>query len=199
MTTKPKVLCLHGFCRQSEDLKKTGFMKVLSTHYDLVYADAPHQLAEGSRAWFYYDAEEPTKVDWTNIVTADPDKLLGHQESLNYLQNLLAQDPTITAIFGFSQGAAMLSLLAYSNLLPQRITKLIFACGFHPLSQSYNCSLPSLHIMGIKDQTIPNPLSLALLQNYPNGVLVKHEGTHVIDVKACYKSQYKNFLIESHL
>lgn len=200
-----KALCLHGFGSNKHSLRRSSFTKLLEKYYDLVYINAPHSIVQAfydpndeethAFGWFYYDEEDNSKVDWSNIVTDDLSKLIGYQESLNLLTEIL-KDESITLIYGFSQGAAILSLMVTLNMIPSHIKKIIFGCGFSPYSihREQKIQIPSLHIIGRHDSVIKMDMSISLSEEYISPVIVIHEGKHVIDNKSCYKIIYKRFL-----
>jgi predicted esterase len=118
----------------------------------------------------------------------------------------LNNNTDIVGIFGFSQGAAMLSLLTASNVLPKNIKFLIFACGFIPVEFEHKLDIISMHIIGNLDTVILpkfskelsnifiNPLIIESNYNLSGYLKVKPVYKHDVNCNSSCKKQYKLFI-----
>lgn len=157
------------------------------------------------RAWYTCyddDDERGLQMDWSR--KHQWHELLGIDESIALVQRQLSRSH-YDVILGFSQGGALLSLLA--KVVPEmaRHYRLIFVGAFDPLDEaalfprlSLPGSLPrqsglsglstlprhhhptTLHIMGSGDQVIPMEWSIELAQFFPHSLVLQHPGGHII-------------------
>lgn len=192
------VLCLHGYGGSGPELSHNSFVKLLKQFYKPVFLTALNtKMDHGDelRCWYHYKTDSQ---DWLEQIvnTKSLDDLVGVHDSLSYLSKYLNDHPDIECIFGYSQGAGIIALLVKLKLIPSTVRKLIFACGFMPLmdSDTMKCDTPSLHIMGLNDETIPPVLSRRLTEYFTDPMIVEHQGTHVIDMKSIHKNIYRDFL-----
>jgi predicted esterase len=182
---RKKFLILHGF-GQDETAIKTRMKSTMSHHKNAEYHFllAPHVLPDGkSLAWFAYDEEKPTEIDWDNLIGKKECKeLFGLDESLEYIVKHIALG-SYDAILGFSQGAAMLALLTMHIDLSDKL--LIFVGGFIPIVNFKPLDvtlkpLQTLHVIGKKDTIVKPCFSEALASIYKDSRTLIHNNAHVI-------------------
>ncbi|XP_029641671.1 esterase OVCA2 isoform X4 [Octopus sinensis] len=117
-----RMLCIHGY-RQNAQLfrEKTGsFRKLLKNKVEFVFVSAPNKIPvntddgehEGKdikdideRGWWfsredkYFHAQEETNC------------CIGYEQSIEMIKNVLKEQGPFDGLFGFSQGASLVSLL----------------------------------------------------------------------------------------
>jgi predicted esterase len=127
-------------------------------------------------------------------------------------------------LFGFSQGAALASLLvglrSHDGLVGNRLGSpesgilrqsesltfdfAVMAGGFvvadADLAGLYgersNYDLPSAHIIGRSDAVVPNEASFRLASKFDNPLILEHEGGHVISNAPQIREEFRTFLEE---
>ena len=147
----------------------------------------------------------------------------GLEESLAKIQQLWdddAEDGNFVGILGFSQGSRLAHLISLLHTVTNGIAfrglqSVVHVSGYHSpippelLSYANEChleeyrdkiikenvriSIPSLHVMGEKDQLIPLQSSEELLAFYSNPSIHLHPGGHHVPVKARDIEQYLAF------
>jgi len=189
-----KMLCLHGFGQSSTVFNKrlASFRSKIKNKYEFIIPQAPFRLPqlnkenlteEPAYAWYYYSKETPDKVIWSDMFDKIPDidSLYGLQDSIDLINKTLSDNPDIEYILGFSQGAALLSLLCLLGIIKSD-KKLIFVSGFYPLKYD-TCKTfthKSMHIIGEADEVIPPKASVDLSKFFTDPVFVYHKGEHII-------------------
>ena len=145
---KIKVLCFHGFNQNKEKFIRKA-SAVRNTHkakYEFVSFNAPTQIGMiddidniniqvPSYCWYYYSQEDPPNIEWTKVFNTieSVDQLHGFLKSVEHVKELL-QNNTYDYYFGYSQGAAFLSLLIELNIInSSNAKKVVFCNGFYPL------------------------------------------------------------------
>lgn len=182
------MLCLQGFNQNHEMFQQRSatFRNKLKSKYDFVCPDAPYQLPNGNRAWYVYNEQSPLEYDWNEILDSydSTDKLYGFDASKQLIQQILKDNPDITCVQGFSQGAAFLSILCAQGIIPDHID-VVFVAGFYPLKWSTTvqtkCKHRSIHVIGLQDEVIQPALCRRLAQDLFNEPTIQeHNGKHVI-------------------
>ncbi len=160
---RPRILCLQGFGQSTADfhvkLASLRNHKNYKKKYEFVMLEAPHELTEQKRCWFYYDETNRCNVDWTS--SKQEKDLLGLDVTIDLLKETLSEN-TFEMILGFSQGGALLSLLCKKKLVPEN-TKVAFVGSFHPIADDEfkTSDYPSIHVYGQQDEVIPMKSSQA--------------------------------------
>ncbi|KAI7862808.1 serine hydrolase-domain-containing protein [Spinellus fusiger] len=204
---KLKILCLHGFGQNATVFEKkcARFTKDLSGTVDFVYKTAPHRieapdattvgersmdLVECSKesetfAWWY-----PSRYSFSGKYNH------GSEATMTCLTQILLEEGPFDGVMGFSQGAAvgsLLQLLLVHSTLPEFIAKdiahppfrfVIVLSGYkddhkgaiHHVYKSPKLPSPSLHIIGETDTVVLEEASLALSHQFINPTLFRHPG-----------------------
>lgn len=188
-----RVLCLHGYNGSGDILREQ--MKPLTVgledRVEFIYVDAP-SLSRGDHGWWHHEFHgwERTR-DWMN-------DLFGRQD--------------FDGIFGFSQGAALVSLLVgmrskerqAASRKPLSFDFAVMVGGFRSDSPKhsdlYACresyTLPSLHIMGHSDSIVPIEDSRDLCDHFTSPVVIEHPGGHIIPSVSSIREEVTRFLLQ---
>jgi predicted esterase len=193
--SKPQILCLHGYGSTSSILKQimSKHIEKLEPHYELLFIEGIHKARDG-KCWFYYDPKFGNNLDW-KIVTKE--QILGLEESINYINDIIKNLTNFHAIIGFSQGAAFANIIAHQFEVP----RVIFCSGFlvqHPQSAS-QISTNSLHIYGEEDSLITPDLSEQLSEIYTNKQILTHEKGHIFPSNGVSRKVILQFLSHSQM
>ena len=206
---KLRVLCLHGY-RQNETIfrERSGALRKLVKKYiDFVFVTAPHVIPEDTnvaredgeqeRGWWF---SRPNRSYNALDVT---DTCIGFEESLKFIQDVFESQGPFDGVLGFSQGAALVSLLCVlrndlSNKIEFRFAILI--AGFqslvsphqHMYSDPIDC--PSFHTIGSSDGVIPTHSSEELLSKFVNGTAYRHSGGHYVPASPQLRTVLTEFL-----
>ncbi|KAF2162195.1 hypothetical protein M409DRAFT_27573 [Zasmidium cellare ATCC 36951] len=151
MSTRLKVLCLHGFTSNgtvhAHQLRR--ITKALP-EYDFIFPDGPHEVDISSQT----DLSKPENQAWTDLVTSmgtsghrawwfsrdgnwqngETGGFYGLEKSLDFIGNLLLEKGPVHAIWGFSQGACFSGMLC--SLLQEKLAN-------HPLRKHMPAQLPT--------------------------------------------------------
>ena len=108
----------------------------------------------------------------------------GWERTRDWAAALFQREARFDGLFGFSQGAALTSLLV--GMVP--VDFAVMVGGFRsdsPLhadlyAATENYRLPSLHVIGQADRVVPARDSLRLAAQFTAPVVVRHPGGHVI-------------------
>lgn len=210
-----KILCIHGYRQNAQSFRqKTGaFRKLIKKKAELVFITAPNCVPpldtaaddsaeasggnddEGSGWWFsrpdnYFHAQDPS------------DCCRGYDLSLETIVQAIKEQGPFDGVLGFSQGAAMVSLLL-GEQEKQSETWFRFAilvAGFRSRSSPHDAlyekkiAIPTLHVFGETDKVIPKDMSEDLLQYYKDAVTLQHQGGHFIPAGSQEKKVYLKFL-----
>jgi hypothetical protein len=175
---KARVLCLHGYHGSGSILRRQmrPLAEGLTSTVEFVYADAP-SLAAGDFGWWHLNFK-------------------GWERTRDWAVSLFARQPRFDGVFGFSQGAALTSLLVgmrapdgqVSEQKPLTFDFAIMVGGFRsdsPLHAELYAStdsfeLPSLHVIGRTDTIVPSADSRILAAQFTSPIVLEHPGGHVI-------------------
>lgn len=120
----PAILLLHGFGSNEEDL--FSFASELPEEYYIISARAPQDLQPYGHAWF------PIVFDYMGNKTINPQEVFEAREILKkFIEDLLEKypiDPKNFNLVGFSQGAILSYLLAFSY--PEKFNKVVALSGY---------------------------------------------------------------------
>jgi pimeloyl-ACP methyl ester carboxylesterase len=165
-----RILCLHGY-HGSAAIMRNQIAPVAATlpaEVELVFVDAP-SLSSGDFGWWH-------------------DGFRGWDRTRDWMIELVGLQQ-FDGIFGFSQGAALVGLLAAlreAESAPISFELAIMIGGFtSPLPQHahlfrHKLSVPSLHVMGRADGIVSIRASQLLAARFANPVIIEHGGGHVI-------------------
>lgn len=150
---------------------------------ELIFVDAP-SLSRGDYGWWH-------------------DGFRGWERTRDWVLDLAARD-RFDGVFGFSQGAALTGLLAaLQQSDPKTALRFLFAVmvgGFashepqHAALFERVITLPSLHVMGTSDGSVPMQDSLRLADRFEDPVIVQHPNGHVIPSAATITSRIAQFI-----
>jgi pimeloyl-ACP methyl ester carboxylesterase len=187
-----RVLCLHGYHGSARILREQ--MKPLTAELEgtveFVHLDAP-SLSRGDFGWWHHEFR-------------------GWESTRDWMAELFEQQPHFDGVFGFSQGAALASLLVgmrgpeadASGRKPLAFEFAMMVGGFrsdapqhadlYASQESY--ALPSLHIMGRGDGVVPIEDSRVLAAQFTSPVVLEHPGGHVIPGTRAVRDEVRLFL-----
>lgn len=163
----------------------------------------------GHQAW-WFAREDPASSD------AEKGSYEGLERSLDYLGDFIRKEGPIHVIWGFSQGACFAGLLTAllsshlrdhplrSNLPADPILPSagIFVSGFRARFPQYDniyakgIDVPTLHIIGEKDDAVSPEKSEALMKVCLNPNVLRHAGGHIIPSSEEHQATIVKFLRE---
>lgn len=163
----------------------------------------------GHRAWWF------ARDAGSN--SAEAGSYDGLERSLDYLGDYIQREAPIHAIWGFSQGAcfaALLTALLSKQLKDHPLRKYlpvslgppsasIFVSGFRARFPQYDSIyasgivVPTLHIIGEKDNDVSPQKSEALMKACRDPVVLRHAGGHEIPSLAEHQATIVKFLREN--
>lgn len=189
-----RVLCLHGYHGSADILRQqmNPLVSGLDSDLEFVCVDAP-SLAAGDFGWWHHNFR-------------------GWERTRDWAVDFFSRHEHFDGVFGFSQGAALTSLLVglrapdgqASQQRPLTFEFAMMVGGFRSDSpihadlyasqESYR--LPSLHIIGDSDQVVPATDSRVLARQFASPVVVTHRGGHVIPGTPPVRREVTRFLGE---
>ena len=168
-----RVLCLHGYHGTGATLRRqmASLAGALPADIEFVYIDAP-SLASGGFGWWH-------------------EGFSGWEHTRDWITGQLRTGPRIDGLLGFSQGAALTGLLAALRESPQAPGGLdfrfaIMVGGFTSFLPQHAdlfprpLTIPSVHVAGRGDGTVPLSDSLQLAGRFAGPLVLEHSGGHVI-------------------
>jgi predicted alpha/beta hydrolase family esterase len=170
MPTTTRVLCLHGYHGSAAILRRqiAPLAVTLPSQIELMFVDAP-SLADGDFGWWH-----PGFRGW--------------ERTHDWAIELLSSEP-VDALFGFSQGAALVGLLAAvaeTGSASIRFDAAIMVGGFTSTQPQHaglfarKLTVRSVHVAGRRDSIVPIGDSMLLAGRFTDPAVVVHEGGHVI-------------------
>ncbi|ESP03179.1 hypothetical protein LOTGIDRAFT_224587 [Lottia gigantea] len=209
-----RILCIHGYRQNEQSFReRTGaFRKLTKKYAELVFITAPNvvppleSLEENStdtknddqRGWWFSRSDDYFRAQ------DETDCCKGYEESLDVIKKAFISQGPFDGVLGFSQGAAMVSLLCgLQELEPEACPKISFAimvASFKSRSIPHcklyekKVTIPTLHVFGDTDKVIPKEMSEELLVHYENPVILEHPGGHFIPASSPQKKVYVDFL-----
>jgi pimeloyl-ACP methyl ester carboxylesterase len=187
-----RILCLHGYHGSAHILRSQmrALVEDLQPVAEFVYVDAP-SLAAGDFGWWHHNFR-------------------GWQRTREAIVSLFGREPRFDGIFGFSQGAALASLLVglrapdgqVSADTPLSFDFAVMVGGFrsdsadhaHLYASKDNYTLPSLHIIGHADRIVPAQDSRTLAAQFASPTVLEHAGGHVIPGTPQIRHGFADFL-----
>lgn len=127
----------------------------------------------------------------------------GFDETLKVILKAFDEQGPFDGILGFSQGAAAVAILCglrNINEFSHHFDFVILAAGFLSRAEDhyhlFKChfNIPSMHIIGVKDECITKDLSDKLAELFEKPHVVYHEGGHYFPVKGLAAIEYRPFL-----
>lgn len=171
----------------------------------------PSENCRKKFAWLVaHDFNGRSEADW-KIADGPFDPLQYQQQtdgcdvSVAYLKTVFSQEGPFDGILGFSQGAAMATLVStqQGRLKAEMDFRFVILCSGFPLKlpelDRELINFPSLHIFGSnhgKDRQIANQASRDLASLFDDGcrVIIEHDCGHIIPTRSPYIDEIKNFL-----
>jgi pimeloyl-ACP methyl ester carboxylesterase len=204
-----RVLCLHGYHGSADILRQqmeplvSGLdsadldsappnSALLDWDLEFIYVDAP-SLAAGDFGWWHHNFR-------------------GWERTRDWAVDFFSRHEHFDGVFGFSQGAALTSLLVGLRAPDGRVTEqrpltfefAMMVGGFRSDSPIHadlyarqeNFLLPSLHIIGDSDRVVPAADSRVLARQFVSPVVLAHSGGHVVPGTAPIRREVARFLGE---
>ncbi len=189
-----RILCLHGYHGTADILRDQmrPLVQDLQPVAEFVYLDAP-SLATGDFGWWHRNFR-------------------GWQRTRDWIVSLFGREPRFDGVFGFSQGAALTSLLVglrspdgrVSANTPLAFDFAVMVGGFrsdsadhdHLYAATESYTLPSLHIIGKADRIVPAQDSRILAAQFTSPTVLEHAGGHVIPGTPHIRHGFTDFLNE---
>jgi predicted esterase len=206
---KLRILCLHGYRGNATTLRLQ--MRPLTQDLDplaeFVCVDAPSR-AMGSFGWWHAvsndgDDSKPAGVGQPTM------RYEGWSETKAWLVSLFQQSAPFDGVFGFSQGAALTSLLVGLRNPCEAESRISFdfammAGGFASGDRSHanlyqwkaEYDLPSVHIIGASDFVVPDSHSDRLASLFREPLILRHSGGHVVPGDPHVRNSVAAFLQE---
>jgi pimeloyl-ACP methyl ester carboxylesterase len=157
---------------------------------DFVHVDAP-SLSGGDFGWWHLNFR-------------------GWERTRDWAVSLFRREPPFDGVFGFSQGAALTSLLVGMRAVDGRVSAAkplsfdfaMMVGGFrsdspahaHLYASAESYELPSLHIIGRADTVVPSADSRVLAAQFKSPVVLEHSGGHVIASTPAIRQGVSDFL-----
>ncbi|KAF9406509.1 hypothetical protein HW555_013152 [Spodoptera exigua] len=208
---KLKILCLHGYMQNAKKFKaKLGaFRKLVDKYAYLVFMSAPHVVGDSTgrgdedtaRSW-WFNAEDNT---YSGKCLGGP--AIGFEQTLEAIRLAVVEHGPFDGLMGFSQGACLVGILAsmqQKELLPFKFKFAMIISGFcseslvHKGFYDQIINLPSLHVYGEGDSTIPKEMSESLINLFRSPVVVEHTDGHYVPTTGAVKAAYEDFLAEMY-
>ncbi|KNA15046.1 hypothetical protein SOVF_101800 isoform B [Spinacia oleracea] len=214
--------------------RTAALAKKLKSLAELVFVNAPHELpfiyqprksekecisssppptknCSKKFAWLVApDFQQKEAIHWESINSSfDPlqyqQQTEGFPESLSYLKSVVSNEGPFDGILGFSQGAAMASLLCAERKrlnLELGFRFVILCSGFAVNLAGYekgSITCPSLHVFGNEDggdRQISSGFSRDLSSYFEEGcrMIIEHDSGHIIPTRPPYIGEVKEFL-----
>ncbi|XP_055513629.1 esterase OVCA2 [Leucoraja erinacea] len=221
-----RVFCVHGYRQDERSFReRTGSLrKLLKKRAELLYVSAPLRVpsltgtgpgqqqeeqapAAGTRAvetegdgrgWWFSNPEEESFDALDKVESCK-----GLEESLETIGKAMTELGPFDGIMGFSQGAALVSMICALGQQGDPRFQFNFAilvagfrsrCKLHDHFYKESIILPTLHVFGETDRVIPGELSRELSTTFVNPVVLTHTGGHFVPASAAQKQVYFEFL-----
>ena len=200
-----KVVCLHGYAQNGAIVRDRsgGFRKPFKkAAYSVEYPDGPFGCTANGEDEVQADADLQRRAWWRGH--SGQTTYGGWPETRSSLLSL-CEEERFDGVMGFSQGAAAAAMLCaeLADRPELRPKFAVFISGFVPRDETAGAALlagvsnvPSLHIIGVKDELVVAERSRALATLFADAVVIEHPGGHMIPSGAAVRSQVIAFLDE---
>ncbi|ETW01247.1 hypothetical protein H310_06831 [Aphanomyces invadans] len=212
--SKLRILCLHGSRTNSDiiSMQMAGFRHAFGNSADFVAINAPFPASgRPQQSIIDFFGEEGPYFEWWEAFERTKISYPGWKKSLPFLQNVVATQGPFDVVVGFSQGASAATLLAAHYQVQNQgipFKAIVLACGVcprdgmppellrEPGTTNYGLTIPSIHIMGEKDDIYD--LSQELVETYvPVGRRVHvHADGHRFPLPSSSRPLYKEIVEE---
>jgi len=209
---KLRILCLHGYRGSAEALRRQmrSLTMGLESSVDFIHVDAP-SLAGGDFGWWH---AVRLSVPGSSGPGVGQRRMHyeGWDKTRDWLVSLFEQQGPFDGVFGFSQGAALTSLLVGLRAPDGKTTRerpfsfdfAMMVGGFVSNDPSHSrlyeardsFDLPSLHIIGRSDYVVPSKDSHRLASQFVRPLVLDHDGGHVVASTPEIRTQVTAFLAE---
>jgi predicted esterase len=205
---KLRILCLHGYRGNARALhvQMRPFTQGSESLAEFVFVDAP-SLARGSFGWWHAVSNDgdskPAGVGQPTM------RYEGWSETKAWLVSLFQQSAPFDGVFGFSQGAALTSLLVGLRNPCEAESRISFdfammvggfasrdGCHANLYQRKSEYDLPSVHIIGASDFVVPSSDSDRLASLFREPLILRHSGGHVVPCDPQVRSSVAAFLQE---
>jgi hypothetical protein len=205
---KLRILCLHGYHGSAKALRMQmrPVTEGLEPLAELVCVDAP-SLAVGDFGWWHAVSNDGAGAKHAGVGPSM--RYEGWPETKHWLVSLFRQNAPFDGVFGFSQGAALVSLLVGLRSPQEAEAGIAFnfaimVSGFASNDDSHaelyrrksEFGLPSVHIIGKSDFVVPGRHSDHLAGFFKDPLILRHSGGHVIPGDPQVRSGVAAFLRE---
>ncbi|KAJ2810584.1 hypothetical protein H4S07_002585 [Coemansia furcata] len=192
MSTKLRVLCLHGYAQSAQKFReRTGpFRRSLKNELDLHFITAPHMATEYEGSAWWNRRQEPEHI-WTEV-----------QASLELIARTVEEEGPFDGVLGFSQGAGMAVIALAKGIKMGGFA--ILVAGFLPDMREFAealkegpISIPALVVIGETDEIVPAERGRLLAEKaFAQGLaqVLSHEGGHFLPCNAAWRAKYREFL-----
>ena len=199
-SSKPRLLCLHGACSNNEITMFQTAGLALDQRFDCVYLHGPHIVAKSAVGLDQLS-------DGPFYAWADPTKSLYEREemwesSLDYIAEYCrkSNNTTFVGIFGFSQGAAIITNFCHPNIWKNKYNMkacpwefAILACGAgghcitgvsrDSTTTTTKIEIPSFHIYGKNDRQLNDSKIISEYWSHTQRCAHTHSRGHEIDIQ----------------
>lgn len=206
---KLRILCLHGYHGSAKTLwtQMRPLTLELESLAEFVCVDAP-SLAIGDFGWWHAVSNVADDPKHAGVVHA-PMRYEGWLKTKTWLISLFQQSAPFDGVFGFSQGAAVTSLLVglrnpceAEDRISFDFAMMVGGFASNDGSHAYlyqrrsEYGLPSVHIIGSSDFVVPSGHSDRLAGFFKNPLILRHSGGHVIPDNSQIRNSVVTFLQE---
>ena len=206
---KLRILCLHGYHGSAKtlQLQMRPIAQGLEWLAEFVYVDAP-SLAIGDFGWWHAVSSDRSDAKHAGLGRSAM-RYKGWPKTKDWLVSLFLRSPPFDGVFGFSQGAALASLLVGLRNPREANAGISFdfammVGGFASNDGSHadlyqrkaQYGLPSVHIFGTSDFVVPNSHSDHLADFFKDPLILQHSGGHVVPGDPQVRRSVATFLQE---
>jgi hypothetical protein len=206
---KLRILCLHGYRGNAQTLQMQmrPLTEGLEPLAEFVCVDAP-SLAMGDFGWWHAVANSNGGPKHAGVGRPTM-RYEGWLKTRTWLISLFHQSAPFDGVFGFSQGAAVTSLLVGLRNHCEAEDRISFdfammVGGFASNDGSHanlyrresEYDLPSVHIIGDSDFVVSGSRSDRLASYFNNPLILRHSGGHIIPGNPQVRNGFVAFLQE---
>ena len=206
---KLRILCLHGYHGSAKTLRlqMRPIAQGLESLAEFVYVDAP-SLAIGDFGWWHAVSSDRSDAKHAGLGRSAM-RYKGWPKTKDWLVSLFLRSPPFDGVFGFSQGAALASLLVGLRNPREANAGISFdfammVGGFASNDGSHadlyqrkaQYGLPSVHMTGTSDFVVPKSHSDHLAGFFKHPLILQHSGGHVVPGDPQVRRSVATFLQE---